>query len=198
MNRLRILLVAGFSAALLLLAAMVWHSARPVEPSPSPFALVNLKGQSDNNDIRTSPALPANSVRARGQTRGLPPRPRRSKPLVRELSASTAFARGIRREGTPPSHDLAMLHMLVKDYRKVHGVVPPALNSRELASMLLGKNPTRSRFLPPDCPALDDEGRLLDRWDAPLYVHLLSDRKIELRSAGPDGTMWNEDDILVN
>jgi len=190
------LLLSGFSAALLLLATMVWRSARPVSPSSShpshsaPGLIVNS----------ASLMLPADALRpahASSSPRDQVSRSRSSVP-VREISASTAFARSIRQEGSSPSDDLAVLQMLVTDYRRVHSVVPPAVNSQELARLLMGENPTRSRFLPPDCPALDDEGQLLDRWGTPLSVHLVSDRQIELRSAGPDRTLWNEDDILVN
>jgi hypothetical protein len=64
--------------------------------------------------------------------------------------------------------------------------------------LLRGQNAARERFLPEGHPALDAEGRLVDRWGVPLFFHALGGGRYELRSAGPDRKMWTADDIHRN
>lgn len=67
--------------------------------------------------------------------------------------------------------------------------------NEDLVLFLQGRNSHRSPFLASDCPALNDQGQLVDRWDSPLIVHPVSQNLLELRSAGPDTKPYTGDDL---
>jgi hypothetical protein len=101
----------------------------------------------------------------------------------------------------PPRHDLELVSRLLHSYRalvKRHTAKPIGGNA-DLIDALLGDNPAKQVFLPPDfahlCPAPDPE--LLDRWGTPLIVHPIASDRFELRSAGPDKRPYNDDDVLL-
>lgn len=70
--------------------------------------------------------------------------------------------------------------------------------NEDLAEFLRGNNPNRLAMVSASSRLFDRDGRLLDRWGNPLVVHPVSSGMIELRSAGPDGVAWNDDDVLVD
>lgn len=70
--------------------------------------------------------------------------------------------------------------------------------NEDLAEFLRGNNPNQLAMVSASSPLFDQDGRLLDRWGNPLVVHPVSSGKIELRSAGPDGVAWNDDDVMVD
>ena len=44
---------------------------------------------------------------------------------------------------------------------------------------------------------LNEAGQLLDRFGNPYYFHPVSEQMIEIRSAGPDGKLWTNDDVAL-
>ncbi|MCH7227513.1 hypothetical protein [Haloferula sp. A504] len=70
--------------------------------------------------------------------------------------------------------------------------------NEDLAAALRGENAYKQRFLPDDHYAFGADGRLIDRWETPIFVHPIAARDIELRSAGPDREMFTNDDIVLN
>lgn len=73
----------------------------------------------------------------------------------------------------------------------------PMGTNREITRVLAGHNPMRHGWIPSDHPAINDDGELVDRWNRPLHFHGLGSGVFEIRSAGPDTTLFTEDDILV-
>lgn len=65
----------------------------------------------------------------------------------------------------------------------------------QLASYLRGNNPEQLVFVSPNHPVFNSDGLLVDRWDSPLFIHPIGTGLIELRSAGPDRILHNEDDL---
>lgn len=80
--------------------------------------------------------------------------------------------------------------LLVKDLERF-----PLPDNADFTAFLGGKNPHRVAWIRPGHPAVSPAGELLDRWETPLFFHRESARRTTLRSAGPDRTMWTEDDI---
>jgi hypothetical protein len=74
---------------------------------------------------------------------------------------------------------------------------PPIGDNRDLVRVLSGANPLRLAVLPPGHPAIDAEGRLLDRWGTPYHIHPLGAALISVRSAGPDRRLFTEDDLVT-
>lgn len=96
-----------------------------------------------------------------------------------------------------PEHDLVLVSRVLDGFSLlVKGDNPLPLGSNEeLTAALRGKNAASLQFLSADSPRVDASGRMLDRWNHPLYFHAESRSRIEIRSAGPDGKMWTADDI---
>ncbi len=73
----------------------------------------------------------------------------------------------------------------------------PVGTNREITAALTGRNIWRLSFLPPDHPAINEQGELCDRWGTPLYFHQLSGTRMEVRSHGPDRIRFTEDDVVL-
>ncbi len=72
----------------------------------------------------------------------------------------------------------------------------PVGSNADITAALTGKNKLRLAFLPPNHPAINRAGELCDRWGTPFFFHAESAAKMEIRSAGPDKKMWNDDDVV--
>lgn len=96
-----------------------------------------------------------------------------------------------------PLDDLRKLHALVSGYFSIHKDLAkhPIGGNADLAAALLGDNEHRRPMLRADHPVLDAEGRLIDRWGTPIFVHPEAARELTLRSAGPDRAMFTDDDL---
>ena len=100
---------------------------------------------------------------------------------------------------TQPEEDLIAVTRVLTGYFSIikdeHRY--PIGGNEDLAARLLGENSSRQAFLPADHPVFGPEGRLVDRWGSPLFVHPLASRSIGLRSAGPDQRLFTEDDLVI-
>lgn len=180
----RVLLAALF--ALLALAVWWWPNsdpvgiarattARPPEPPPAP------------TPVRKRPfAATEENSRAALRTREGAFIPPDIAELAHQLHAPGATA----------EQDLEILHWLVAFYRQGNdGVNPGGGLNVEIVAAMRGKNESRLAVLPADLPAFNDAGELTDRWNTPYYFHPISRTVLEIRSAGPDGRLWSDDDI---
>jgi len=104
------------------------------------------------------------------------------------------------RTNLPPENDLTLLSHLMENFSLlVKGAADRPLSANEdWAAALRGSNPAHERFLPDHHAAFNDRGQLIDRWGTPLFFHALGGRRFELRSAGPDRTLWTDDDLHRN
>lgn len=93
--------------------------------------------------------------------------------------------------------DVALVSVkgMLRDYRARFNENPIGTNE-EITRALLGKNPGGSNFESPE--AKIEHGKLVDRWHHPYFFHQLSRSEMEIRSAGPDGVMWNDDDEVLH
>lgn len=71
----------------------------------------------------------------------------------------------------------------------------PLGSNRWITEALSGENHKGIVLLDPMHPAISDTGELLDRWGSPFWFHPQTDALIEIFSAGPDKTLFTEDDI---
>jgi hypothetical protein len=72
----------------------------------------------------------------------------------------------------------------------------PVGSNAEITATLTGNNKLRLALIPPRHPAINKDGELCDRWGTPFFFHAESAHRMEIRSAGPDRKMWNEDDAV--
>jgi hypothetical protein len=73
----------------------------------------------------------------------------------------------------------------------------PVGTNAEITSALVGRNRLRLSLIPIDHLAINKEGELCDRWGTPFFFHAESATRMEVRSAGPDRTMWSNDDVVL-
>lgn len=99
-----------------------------------------------------------------------------------------------------PEHDLTLMSRLMENSLVLlkSAANRPLSANEDWAALLTGSNAARERFLPNKHPALNAQGRLIDRWGNPLFFHAMGAGRFEIRSAGPDGTLWTADDVHRN
>ena len=114
-----------------------------------------------------------------------PPEPRSE--LADRLNAPTGNIRS----------DLRIVENLIDAYRSNFRENPVVTNA-EITAALSGKNRLHLALLPRDHPAINVKGELCDRWGRPFFFHQLSGTQMEIRSSGPDRTMWTDDDAVLD
>ncbi len=98
-----------------------------------------------------------------------------------------------------PIEDLRALDRVISGYFSIvknHAGYSIGGNG-DLAAALRGENAYRQRFVPADHRVFGPDGRILDRWGTPVFVHPLAARNLELRSAGPDRELFTDDDVVL-
>lgn len=115
----------------------------------------------------------------------------------RQAPTGDAILKSYAQEGGTIEGDLGALAEVVGNFALlVKGREPLPLGANEeLAAALQGKNAAELEFVSPGSAALNDQGQLIDRWGTPLFFHAKARDRVDIRSAGPDGTMWTEDDV---
>lgn len=94
--------------------------------------------------------------------------------------------------------DVAIVGSLIAAYRSIHRQHGnPVGDNREIVRSLQGRNPNGVIFLPREHRALNADGELCDRWGTPFFFHAESGTRMEVRSAGPDRTLWTADDVAI-
>jgi len=92
--------------------------------------------------------------------------------------------------------DLHLLDTLLLTYRQAVRDNPTGENY-EIVEALTGSNQKSVAVIPLEHPSISSDGELLDRWGSPYHFHSISSQTMEIRSAGPDGKLWNGDDITL-
>lgn len=92
--------------------------------------------------------------------------------------------------------ELDKVRLMLRDYRTLYHENPVGTNA-EIMKAVMGGNPRQAQLGPPEGQSLNASGELLDRWGTPYFFHQLSSNLMEIRSAGPDKTLWTSDDIVT-
>ena len=100
----------------------------------------------------------------------------------------------------PPEHDLTLMSRLMENSLLLLKAAAhrPLSANEDWADLFRGRNAAREEFLPAEHIALTEKGQLIDRWQTPLFFHALGGGRYEIRSAGPDGKLWTDDDLQRN
>jgi len=126
---------------------------------------------------------------------GSRPPPNRPPQLVGEV-----ILRDYAKTNLPPQNDLTLMsHLMGNALLLLKSAANRPLSANEdWADFLKGQNSAHERFLSDNHTVLNQKGQLIDRWGTPLFFHALGNGRYEIRSAGPDKTMWTSDDIHRN
>lgn len=97
----------------------------------------------------------------------------------------------------PPENDLTLMSRLMENSLLLlkSAANRPLSANEDWADLFRGKNAAREEFIPARHIALNPQGQLVDRWATPLFFHALGGGRYEIRSAGPDKTLWTSDDL---
>jgi len=108
--------------------------------------------------------------------------------------------RGYAAPNLSPENDLTLMARLMENSLLLlkSAAHRPLSANEDWADLFRGKNAAREEFLPAQHVALNVKGQLIDRWQTPLFFHALGGGRYEIRSAGPDGKLWTDDDLQRN
>lgn len=165
------------AAVLLLAAFLLWQATRigPEAPPPAPNG--------------------APAAQAPGATR-TPDAPRRPEAAPPERST---LADALNAPNTDIRADLRLVSEILDTFRtNFLQTGNPTGTNAEITAALTGQNRLRLALIPPDHPAINRAGELCDRWGTPFFFHAESATRMDIRSAGPDRKMWNEDDVVLS
>jgi len=68
----------------------------------------------------------------------------------------------------------------------------------DIMNSLTGNNTGKLPIFPRNHPRIDSAGRLLDAWGNPFVFHPVSSQQLEVRSLGPDGEIFSDDDLVAD
>lgn len=168
--------VIAAALALLLIALVVWTLGRMVPRS------LQSPESSSVSPTRSSDARPPASAAAS------PNAPPERSTLADALNLPSGDIRG----------DLRIVAGIIETFRTnfLQAGNPVGTNA-EITSALTGRNPLRLSLIPRNHPAINQAGELCDRWGTPFFFHAESASRMEIRSAGADRKMWNDDDVVL-
>jgi hypothetical protein len=97
----------------------------------------------------------------------------------------------------PPATVMENVRRVFRDYAARFGGNPVGTNP-EITRALDGDNPRQVHFLDEESGVrVNEKGELVDPWGVPFFLHQLSAKEMEIRSAGPDQRMWTDDDLVI-
>jgi len=97
----------------------------------------------------------------------------------------------------PPTIALERMRKAIRQYGDMFGGNPVGNNS-EITAALKGNNSKSINFIDAEAGMrVNAGGELVDPWGTPYFFHQISAAEMEVRSAGPDKTMWTDDDLVV-
>lgn len=99
-------------------------------------------------------------------------------------------------DDSPARQEAEAVALNLRHYGQRFGGNPEGTNA-EIVKALNGGNAKGARYLPQENLRLNDQGELLDSFGTPYFFHQISSTEMEIRSAGPDRTLWTADDIAV-
>jgi hypothetical protein len=91
--------------------------------------------------------------------------------------------------------NMAKIALMFRNFRTIEGENPIGTNA-EIMKSIMGENSRGARLGPPEGMTVNGNGELVDPWGTPFFFHALTKDVMEIRSAGPDKRMWNEDDLM--
>jgi hypothetical protein len=206
----RLPVVAGMA---LLIAALVFFARRPKIPKEDFQPPVNEVvaetnaprpdlGERMGTGTSVKPGSPVLSTKSAdlGATASAPPRSavNPESPITPVIVGSRTFVPKVPPPSTDPQGEveLGKVRTMLRDYRTLFRENPVGTNA-DIMKAVMGENPKQARLGPPEGQTLSADGELLDQWGTPYFFHQLSGESMEVRSAGPDKTLWTSDDIVT-
>ena len=118
--------------------------------------------------------------------------------FVKYVAPVVEMTADLHKPGKTVQNDLDVLESLFSYYHSVFKTMPSVGLNVEYVDHLVGMNAKGVQILPHDHPSINEKGELMDRWGTPYFFHPMSDREVEITSAGPDRTLFTEDDVQLH
>jgi hypothetical protein len=117
-------------------------------------------------------------------------------------AGATSAVAPVAGSAAPPSERLAArpqprleaVFDALHDYRMRFKENPVGTNA-EITQALAGANADGVDIIKQTGLPVNAKGELVDEWGTPLFLHQISATDMEIRSAGPDRSFWNQDDV---
>ena len=132
------------------------------------------------------------------ETSKAPPIPENSSSADKPEPIGDQFLVDYADPSTPPREDLEKIGRAMESLLLLFKNLDTRFISTnsQLSEFLRGKNPEETIHVSTESPIFGDSGEIIDRWGTPIIVHPIGTGLIELRSAGPDRILYNEDDLV--
>ena len=166
-------------------------SSAVADAAPEVISSVNEKA--DPSNPATQPSAPARKPGA-GKPHAASARDLTFPLLATDPPAGPA-ARRVSDVAPDAAQDFDKIALMFRDYRTIAGENPVGTNA-EIMKAMMGDNPKGAKLGPPAGLQLNENGELIDRWGTSYFFHQLTKDLMEIRSAGPDRRMWNDDDLI--
>ena len=154
--------------------------------------------QAATSSAPAAPAHPSKATPPSPPAKPSPARPAIAPPANPDPSQSghpDAVAFGT--PAIPPEREAAVLLSFLEAYRREFGAFPTGNENAHFLNALAGTNPSGLIIFPHRHPRVSKDGELLDAWGRPFHFHAISAQHLEVRSAGPDGTLFTNDDLVA-
>jgi hypothetical protein len=192
--------------ALLGAAVAVWFFLRQHPSAPGAGAMPDNAAPESATVASPPPAAPVTKPNSPGQpanASAVAVTPSANPPEIVSATAGAAvpLVSGLPHQpeftDLPPEIALGKVAHAIRDYASMFGGNPVGTNP-EITAALNGQNPRQANFINPGAGMrINGKGELVDAWGTPYFFHQLSGTDMEIRSAGPDKTMWTSDDLVV-
>ena len=141
--------------------------------------------------------IPASTAQTHSSAAAAPTNTETSRTNPADSEAPSHLADGLNSPTGDIHADLRIINAIFNAYRGSVRSGNPVGENSEITAALAGRNKLGFAFIPKNCPAINSKGELCDRWGKPYFFHQISGEQMEIRSAGPDRTMWTSDDEVL-
>lgn len=165
-----------FLLGVVILALLVWYFLPPSTPQPNGTRVV----------------LPAPTA-----TPTFPSVPSVTSKIPTSESERSHLADDLHSPAAPPRRDLQLVSEILSAFRtNFPREGNPVGTNAEITATLTGQNKLHLALIPPDHPAINQAGELVDRYGTPFFFHAESGTKMTIESAGPDKKRHTPDDEI--
>jgi hypothetical protein len=178
---------------------LFFHSKKPAADTTAPTQALptsqpeNPSAAENNNNSAPAPA--SSSASANPALPG--PSSPAPAPNLADRAGAVPPAPATPSADIPPAIFVQNVRRAINQFGAMFGGNPVGTNP-EITAQLNGGNPKGINFIDPEAGMrINGNGELVDSWGTPLFFHQLSANDTEVRSAGPDKTMWTGDDLVA-
>ena len=167
-------------AFILLVAGLIWWRVQP---------------QSSTVISSANPLVNPPSVRPQTPSQPQTIFPSDSSNTTSEAVETPIQQRPVVARETAAQQQVDQVTFLLRDYRLALSQNPIGTNA-EITAALLGNNLKQMRLEIPEGSTVKNN-ELCDPWGTAYFFHQINQSTMEIRSAGPDRTMWTSDDLIA-